>query len=1330
MRFPAKTLRRLSISLGVLVAIAIAGWVWVIPRVIVGQIQASYNGKVSIGGWWIDGKSSGIRDLHLHESRLAESPVWASTRRVATDLSIWSLLRGRTSPSRVTVESPRIVFRLDSHGQPLTRPEFRGVGSRKSSPASTLPRVIVTDAELTVAQEGRPKPMVVSGIVARLDPKGDRIAISAETKDAAWGPWTLSGSTEPSFGSGFITLTGNGITDVPKKVELVPFVPSEVGVHVQPLGPINGQVSLRWAGASGVQTTTFVTFPNTTVRFPTLGLTTTHTTGSVTVEGPVVDVHDVRGEAIGGTVDAKGTLNFAKSPPSIDFNLALKGIDVTAAPRAWQLDEVGATGKLSGAAHLVVALSAAGPDLSGTTGDAVIEGGNLDGIAVKSLRVAMTAEGNDLRYQPQSTTSSEEELSRDLRMLALQATAQGVFTKKSDHHPDPARTGLVLPKTLSTHIELEDVDLNKVLARAEAVGIRLPFAVAGTLSLKADATIPLGTLRDLKGYVFRGDLSLKGAHIFGVDLGHLTARLDLTNGVLDLKDFRGLLVDRPDGGVANRPPTTPPVPETGPLPPGGFRAHMHAELAPPGRFSAHLRGEQLPLTELAAPVLSDANQVGGFLTINAQAEANVSTLADPKTWALSGRLESERVRYQTASLDAISTRFSIEDGRLDLLELSAQLGGNPLRADLELGLTAPFDFRGTLEVSGWEIADALALIPGEPRPAPAGGRVTAKARAKGTLAPWRLETQGEGRVDKFRAEGVELGNVPIRWGTVDGVIEVRGVDAQPFGGRVQLSAEVPTTGDQPIHGSASFTDIDMAKFSSAMPPGGLMLSGQANGKIEFAVPPGATSLDANVSLSANELRIQGIPADAVEATVSIRKGMLIYDLLAKSLGGKIRFKGDLPLSATPPHSEANARFQAASFNLSDLWRAWDLRGPIAKLQGVAGIDANLRTGLRPLDLRAHGIVAARDLHWGSDFPLGNLRGEVVVTPRRWRIEPLSGELFLGLVNGSFWGDLTNHGGERIGFDFRVERASLSRVAGLQPKIARHLEGSGTLRVSGRMDDTLRAEGEISVPQARVYGLPVNELRVPTEVSFDPRNGIGVLQIHRLSARVAGGQIRNDARFHFGGHSAYTSDAQISSLDLETVVRLFADVRRPATGKISGRISVAGPDPGDLRALRGRVDLDLDDASLVDLPVFRELDRFLGSARGGVFDDGDLHASIVDRQLIIDQFTLSGRLAQIHASGTIRFDGKIDMEVLINTNEIISQSGQNLVSLIPGLRRLEGKAGESTRAFTSFLSNRLLKIRVAGTVSNPQVNIDTGIAVTSAAVGFFGSVFSLPAGLIR
>ncbi len=248
--------------------------------------------------------------------------------------------------------------------------------------------------------------------------------------------------------------------------------------------------------------------------------------------------------------------------------------------------------------------------------------------------------------------------------------------------------------------------------------------------------------------------------------------------------------------------------------------------------------------------------------------------------------------------------------------------------------------------------------------------------------------------------------------------------------------------------------------------------------------------------------------------------------------------------------------------------------------------------------------------------------------------------------------------------------------------------------------------------------------------LEPATGSGVVTVRHWSTRLAGGQVRGDARLRLGNDRSFQAQVQLADVDLQAITRLESDVARPATGKIAGRINLAGTDPTQPQHYRGKVVLDLDDASLVSLPVFREIDRFLGAARGGLFEDGNLIGTIANRHLIVETFTLEGRLVQLLATGTVGFDSQLNLEVLINTNQIIPETGQVLVARIPGLRDVLGQSREALLKVSNFLSNRLLKLRVSGTIRNPSVAIDPSVVVAETAVAFFAGVLKLPLGFLK
>jgi translocation and assembly module TamB len=281
-----------------------------------------------------------------------------------------------------------------------------------------------------------------------------------------------------------------------------------------------------------------------------------------------------------------------------------------------------------------------------------------------------------------------------------------------------------------------------------------------------------------------------------------------------------------------------------------------------------------------------------------------------------------------------------------------------------------------------------------------------------------------------------------------------------------------------------------------------------------------------------------------------------------------------------------------------------------------------------------------------------------------------------------------------------------------------------------MQEILDANAELTVTTARLGGVPIADLRVPAEFTYHPAEDRGTLQLRRWTARVAGGRAQGAGWVRVGVDKSFSTDVELVDVDVESLMRIGSAEARPGSGKVNGRVTIAGTDPDRPRSYRGQIRLGLHDASIGDIPVIRGIDRFLGAAQGGAFEKGWLRASIADGRVLVDDLRLEGRVLQIHGTGVVSFNGAVDLAVLVNTNQIIPQTGEALLSIIPGLGQARGRDDEARLRVANYLSNRLLKFRVGGTVGNPNVTLDRGIAVGEAATGFFADVLKLPLGFVK
>jgi translocation and assembly module TamB len=384
----------------------------------------------------------------------------------------------------------------------------------------------------------------------------------------------------------------------------------------------------------------------------------------------------------------------------------------------------------------------------------------------------------------------------------------------------------------------------------------------------------------------------------------------------------------------------------------------------------------------------------------------------------------------------------------------------------------------------------------------------------------------------------------------------------------------------------------------------------------------------------------------------------------------------------------------------------------------------------PKTAAAHGFVEVRDLRWGDRFPLGDLRGVLERTAEWWRIDDLRGDLLGGVASGVARGATPARGPRTVAFRLEIDRAAMPRLLAFAPWLAKRAEGFGTLRLSGQMEETLAGNAELSVTRARLDGVAIADLRLPAEFVYHPAEGRGTIRLNRWSATLAGGRVQGTGWLRSGLDRSFAIDMALADVDVESLMRIGAADARPGSGKVNGRVELNGADPAAPKGYRGRIELRLHDASIGEIPVIRALDRFLGAAQGGAFEKGWLRATIADGRILVDDLRLEGRILQIHGTGAVSLAGAVDLVVLVNTNQIIPETGEALMGLIPGLRQVAARDEEARLRVANYLSNRLLKFRVGGTVANPSVAPDRGVAVGDAAAGFFAGVLRLPLGFVK
>ena len=335
------------------------------------------------------------------------------------------------------------------------------------------------------------------------------------------------------------------------------------------------------------------------------------------------------------------------------------------------------------------------------------------------------------------------------------------------------------------------------------------------------------------------------------------------------------------------------------------------------------------------------------------------------------------------------------------------------------------------------------------------------------------------------------------------------------------------------------------------------------------MPLDASVIDADANLAAPDLKIQQGTAGSIEVK-SLRvkavaqKGTLDYDATAESLGGKVVFHGSAPIVGDLNKALADAQLQAAGFRLGEVWKGLGMVGGLSHLDGLGAINTNLRARIHPFQLFGRGIFELRDLHYGRLVNLGNLHGNASITPTSWSVDQVKGELLGGVASGEAHSEYRPGGSKVIAFDFKVDRASLVRMTSEVPSLCPGR--SDEVRDSSQDRRTARGDsrGERGGPGPPGEGVWNPHRRLTLSRGNRDESALGHRSGERQTLdREDGGRFGSRERLAASGIGSNVPvgppTERMSTLNrsLETS---FHRPKRPASGKVSGKISLTGPNP--------------------------------------------------------------------------------------------------------------------------------------------------------------------------
>jgi len=237
-----------------------------------------------------------------------------------------------------------------------------------------------------------------------------------------------------------------------------------------------------------------------------------------------------------------------------------------------------------------------------------------------------------------------------------------------------------------------------------------------------------------------------------------------------------------------------------------------------------------------------------------------------------------------------------------------------------------------------------------------------------------------------------------------------------------------------------------------------------------------------------------------------------------------------------------------------------------------------------------------------------------------------------------------------------------------------------------------------------------------------------LQISQLDCQSLGGKISGHGRVACTRPYSFSGEIATEGCDLSQIAALLnasesERARYQGLADVQASFEGSGPSQGKSAAqlFGSEGQLEIYQGNLWDIPALQRIAARVSIARKALtVSRAAAFFRVADQRVHLKDAALSAPVLGMQGSGTIGFDGQLDLDVvaapLADWQDKLDKSGMPVVSDLAGdvADRVQKLLNEAT-------GHLLYKFHVGGTASDPQLTTVAAPAITQPAVRLFGSM---------
>ena len=679
---------------------------------------------------------------------------------------------------------------------------------------------------------------------------------------------------------------------------------------------------------------------------------------------------------------------------------------------------------------------------------------------------------------------------------------------------------------------------------------------------------------------------------------------------------------------------------------------------------------------------------------------------------------------EIAAVDLTAAKVRIKPFKVDIATRSGALHIENFRTEnkaIDIKLTAevelkePYSFKANASLSRLQLSQLLkqsSVTQKEGEVADVSGIMSGKFQLAGQATPFDIRTNGKLQIKRPFYNNKPYRDVLLDWDHVGNDFKNSKLSLKAFGGEVKM---VELT-QKPQRVRLKVDNIDAVELTSLfdLP---IELTGTLEGNASLNDWDFTETRSAELKLKGSSLLVSDIKIGDFTANADYRSDKLTYGVDGALLGGKFEGRGETEIAEKPLEEiEFPIMFTLNNALLENLNRKSPIFRSLRELDGNVSATAEFIVGLdRPFE--GDGRIGISDAKWSNELITRSASIHFNLAEGRVILNDVKADLKRGTINANA---MIPYSSNLAGtYECDIRQMDIARIAAIASDEPLDVAGTFDARINGQIGRLITGQGYVGVDQASLQGVNGQSVRLPIEFVISPTNGSGRLELRRSTFRIFDGTASGVAKITFGSRLAIDTDLKLTRINTGKMIASLADFDQGDQGELNGRLKLKGSGIRSARDLKGTFEGQLSRTSAFQLPVLSDLGQAISgnSLQRDDFSSEDILLQLDNGRLEVKNLNFSSSLANVAITGFVFVDGRLDLGVAARVERF---NQPTLLEELAGspLAAVRGTPASFFIQAADFLSDRVVFLNVGGTVSRPNVRVDTRQQLREETIRYF------------